>query len=164
MLNSGMATGELEQRFHRLEQSWRIAHIHPMSIFDHRPPTALEMEEMARASIAMLPLQFREELAEVVVRVEEFATREQLDSVDIASRWNLTGLYEGRPVGERSQWQSGDLPAMIYLFRQPLVREWRETGVEMRDLVHHVVVHEAGHHFGFSDDDMHAIEEEADLE
>jgi len=131
-----------------------------MSSFDRRPPTADEMEEMARQSVRALPPQFREQMIDVVVRVEEFATREQLDSVDIASKWNLTGLYDGRPVGEQSQWQSGDLPPMIFLFRQPLVREWRETGVDMGDLVHHVVVHEAGHHFGFSDDDMHALEDE----
>lgn len=130
--------------------------------FDRRPPTAEEMEEMALRSVRSLPPQFREQMTDVVVRVEEFATREQLDSVDIASRWDLTGLYDGRPVGEKSQWQTGDLPPMIFLFRQPLVREWRETGVEIEDLVHHVVVHEAGHHFGFSDDDMHALEDEAD--
>ncbi len=130
--------------------------------FDRRPPTAEEMEEMALRSVRSLPPQFREQMTDVVVRVEEFATREQLDSVDIVSRWDLTGLYDGRPVGEKSQWQTGDLPPMIFLFRQPLVREWRETGVEIEDLVHHVVVHEAGHHFGFSDDDMHALEDEAD--
>lgn len=130
--------------------------------FDRRPPTAEEMEEMALRSVRSLPPQFREQMTDVVVRVEEFATREQLDSVDIVSRWDLTGLYDGRPVGEKSQWQTGDLPPMIFLFRQPLVREWRETGVDFEDLVHHVVVHEAGHHFGFSDDDMHALEDEAD--
>ena len=130
--------------------------------FDRRPSTAEEMEEMALRSVRSLPPQFREQMTDVVVRVEEFATREQLDSVDIVSRWDLTGLYDGRPVGEKSQWQTGDLPPMIFLFRQPLVREWRETGVDFEDLVHHVVVHEAGHHFGFSDDDMHALEDEAD--
>ncbi len=112
-------------------------------------------------TVRSLPAQFREQMLDVVVRVEEFATREQLDSVDLVSKWELTGLYDGRPVGEQSQWQSGDLPPMIFLFRQPLVREWRETGVDMNELIHHVVVHEAGHHFGFSDDDMHALEDEA---
>ncbi|QYU70958.1 metallopeptidase family protein [Leptolyngbya sp. 15MV] len=131
-----------------------------MRPFDRRPPTADEMEAVALESVRNLPAQFREQMADVVVRVEEFATREQLDSVDIASKWQLTGLYDGRPIAEQSQWQSGDLPPMIFLFRQPLVREWRETGVDMDELIHHVVVHEAGHHFGFSDDDMHALEDE----
>ena len=119
---------------------------------------------MAQAVIDSLPEEFREPLRQVVVRIEEFATREQLDSVDICSKWNLTGLYEGRPLGEQSSWDSGDLPPVISLFRQPLVREWRETGVDFSDLVRHVVIHEAGHHFGFSDDEMHWLEESVDDE
>lgn len=106
-----------------------------------------------------MPDHFRGQLGDVVVRVEEFATREQLDAVEIASRWDLTGLYEGRPIDEQSQWDSGDLPPMITLFRQPLIREWRETGVAFEDLIHHVTIHEAGHHFGLSDDDMHWLED-----
>lgn len=126
------------------------------------PPTAADMEQMAASSIRSLPEHFRHELADVVIKIEEFATREQLDSVDIASRWDLTGLYEGRPIDEQSQWDSGDLPPVISLFRQPLIREWRETGVDFGALIHHVTIHEAGHHFGLSDDDMHALEDAAD--
>lgn len=119
---------------------------------------------MAQAVIDSLPEEFREPLRQVIVRIEEFATREQLDSVDIRSKWNLTGLYEGRPLGEQSSWDSGELPPVISLFRQPLVREGRETGVDFGDLVRHVVVHEAGHHFGFSDEEMHWLEDSVDDE
>jgi len=126
------------------------------------PPTAEDMERMAQAVIEALPEDFREPLRSVVVRIEEFATREQLDSVDIRGKWNLTGLYEGRPLDEQSSWDSGDLPPVISLFRQPLVREWRETGVDFEDLVRHVVIHEAGHHFGFSDDEMHWLEDQVE--
>lgn len=126
------------------------------------PPEAADMERLALTAIAGMPEHFRNLLGDVVVRVEEFATREQLDSVGIASRWDLTGLYEGRPIDMQSQWDSGDLPPVITLFRQPLVREWRETGVSFEDLIHHVTVHEAGHHFGLSDDDMHALEDSVD--
>lgn len=117
------------------------------------------MEQLARAAISAMPGQFRSRLGDVVIKVEEFATREQLDSVGIASRWDLTGLYEGRPIDEQSQWDSGDLPPVITLFRQPLVREWRETGVDLAALIHHVTIHEAGHHFGLSDEAMHALED-----
>lgn len=117
------------------------------------------MEQLARAAISAMPEQFRSRLGDVVIKVEEFATREQLDSVGIASRWDLTGLYEGRPIDEQSQWDSGDLPPVITLFRQPLVREWRETGVDLAALIHHVTIHEAGHHFGLSDEAMHALED-----
>lgn len=129
---------------------------------DGAPPAAAEFERVARAAIANMPAQFRPALADVVIRVEEFATREQLASVDIASKWDLTGLYEGRPIDEWSQWDSGDLPPVISLFRQPLIREMRETGVRFEELVHHVTIHEAGHHFGLSDDDMAELEEAAE--
>lgn len=120
------------------------------------------MEEIARETIAGLAPHLREQLEGVVLQVHEFATEEQLRSVEIASRWHLTGLYEGRPIDEQSSWDSGDLPPVISLFRQPLLREWRETGVDFSALIRHVVIHEAGHHFGFSDDDMHALEDSAD--
>jgi len=135
-----------------------------MDAFRQPPPTAEDMERMAQAVLDALPDEFREPLTKVALRIEEFATREQLDSVDIASRWDLTGLYEGRPLDQQSIWDPGDLPPVISLFRQPLVREWRETGVDFGDLVRHVVIHEAGHHFGFSDEEMHWLEESVDDE
>lgn len=117
---------------------------------------------MAEAVVASLPSRFREQLGEIVLRVEDFATPEQLAAVDLSSRWELTGLYEGEALPDRSIWSSGRMPARIWLFREPLIAEWRETGVRMDDLVRHVVIHEAGHHFGFSDDDMHWLEDEAE--
>lgn len=121
-------------------------------------PTRADFEIAAQAVIARIPARLREELAEVKVRIEEFATAEQLESVEIETRWELTGLYEGTPLPERSLWDEPSLPPVITLFRQPLLREMEETGVGFEELVRHVVIHEAGHHFGFSDDDMHALE------
>lgn len=129
---------------------------------EHPGPPASEFERLARLALAAMPAHLRGELEGVVLRIEEFASREQLASVGIDSRWELTGLYEGRPLTERTIWESGEMPPLISLFRQPLMAEMHETGVELAELVHHVVVHEAGHHFGFSDDDMHAIEDGAD--
>ncbi|WP_234030090.1 metallopeptidase family protein [Erythrobacter mangrovi] len=120
------------------------------------------MQLMAEEVLSGLPEEFRSALGEVVLRVEDFATQEQLESVGLDDRWELTGLYEGEALPDRSIWESGRLPARIWLFREPLIAEWRATGVVMAHLVRHVVVHEAGHHFGFSDDDMHWLEDEAD--
>ncbi|WP_328598373.1 metallopeptidase family protein [Pontixanthobacter gangjinensis] len=114
------------------------------------------------AALASIPEFLRERLANVVLKVEEFATPEQLQSVNIATRWGLSGLYEGRPLSKESVWESGDLPPVISLFRQPLLREWIDTGVGLKELIRHVVIHEAGHHFGFSDDDMHQLERMAE--
>jgi len=126
----------------------------------HEPAIA-DFEAAARSVLAGLPRAFRVPLADVVLRVEEFATPEQLNAVDLADRWELTGLYEGVALPDRSQWDHEVMPPVITLFRQPLLAEMRETGVGFAALVRHVVIHEAGHHFGLSDDDMHALEDSA---
>lgn len=126
-----------------------------------REPDSAEFAAAARAVLASLPRALRVPLAEVVIRVEEFATPEQLAAVGLQDRWELTGLYEGVALTERSQWDAESLPPVITLFRQPLLAEMRETGVSFAALVRHVVIHEAGHHFGFSDDDMAALEDAA---
>ncbi|QIQ86275.1 metallopeptidase family protein [Erythrobacter sp.] len=124
-------------------------------------PSPLDFERAARRVIARLPPEFREPLAEVVLRIEEFADDEQLASVGMGDRWDLSGLYEGVPLPDQSVWDTPRMPPVISLFRQPLLREMEETGVGFDELVRHVVIHEAGHHFGFSDEDMHALEDAA---
>lgn len=131
--------------------------------FPNTYPGTEDMEAMARAALAALPQRFRAHLGDVVVRIEEFASREQLASVGLEDRWDLSGLYEGRPLSERSVWDSGDMPVIVTLFRQPLVQEWRTTGVRLDELVAHVVVHEIGHHFGFTDETMHRLEDGEDF-
>jgi predicted Zn-dependent protease with MMP-like domain len=124
-------------------------------------PDAAAIEALAEAAIARLPDQFRRHLASVVLRIEEFADEAVLDEMGIEDPFELSGLYSGRPVSEESAWVSGELPPMIHLYRRPLLDEWVETGVALEDLITHVIVHEIGHHFGFSDADMHAIEDQA---
>jgi predicted Zn-dependent protease with MMP-like domain len=125
-------------------------------------PDAATIERLAEAAIAALPEHFRRHLDGVVLRVDEFADDEVLAGFGIEDPFELSGLYTGRPVGEQSSMLSGELPAMIHLYRRPLLDEWAETGVSLEELVTHVIVHEAGHHFGFSDEDMHALEDAAD--
>jgi len=125
-------------------------------------PDAAAIERLAEAAIARMPELFRRHLDGVVLRVDDFAEEDVLRELGIEDPFDLTGLYTGRPVGEQSSMLSGELPAMIHLYRRPLLDEWAETGVALEDLITHVIVHEAGHHFGFSDADMHAIEEAAE--
>ena len=122
-------------------------------------PSPAEFEAAMRDTIARMPPELREKLSGVVLEVPEFATAEQLASVEIEDPYELTGLYEGTPLTEQSVWEPSRMPPVISLFRQPLLREMEETGVGFLELVRHVVIHEAGHHFGFSDDDMHALED-----
>ena len=125
-------------------------------------PVAGEIERLAEQAIAALPTPFRHHLDGVVLRIDDFADDETLRAMGIEDPFDLTGLYTGRPIGEQSSMLSGELPAMIHLDRRPLLDEWVDTGVSLEDLITHVIVHEVGHHFGFSDDDMHAIEDAAD--
>ncbi|MDB5691240.1 MAG: neutral zinc metallopeptidase [Alphaproteobacteria bacterium] len=124
-------------------------------------PDAAEIERLAEAAIARMPEEFRRHLEGVVLRIDDFAEDEVLDQLGIEDPFDLSGLYSGRPIGEQSSMLSGELPAMIHLYRRPLLDEWAETGISLEELVTHVIVHEIGHHFGFSDADMHAIEDRA---
>ena len=124
-------------------------------------PGASVIEALARAAFSRIPEPFAAHLGDIVVRVEEFADAETLASLGLDNAWNLSGLYHGRPLDEQSVWAAGDLPPVITLYRQPLLGEWRETGVSLEALVNNVVVHEVGHHFGLSDKDMHELEREA---
>jgi predicted Zn-dependent protease with MMP-like domain len=122
-------------------------------------PDAAAIERLAEAAIARLPGRFRRHLANVVLRIDDFADDDVLKALDIDDPYDLSGLYSGRSMREGTSWASGELPPMIHLYRLPLLDEWVETGVGLEDLIAHVIVHEVGHHFGFSDADMHAIEE-----
>ncbi len=125
-------------------------------------PDAGEIEALARAAMARLPGQFRERLGEVLLRVEEFADEETLAALGIDDPFELTGLYEGVPLGEKSITESGAMPDCIRLFRAPILDEWIARGDEtLEHLVAHVLIHEVGHHFGLSDAAMAALEESA---
>ena len=125
-------------------------------------PDAAAIERLAEQAIARLPEQFRRRLTHVVLRIEEFADDSVLDQLGIEDPFELSGLYSGRPVSEESNWASGELPPLIHLYRRPLLDEWVETGVALEALITHVIVHEVGHHFGFSDAEMHALEDAAE--
>ncbi|WP_443019438.1 metallopeptidase family protein [Sphingomonas adhaesiva] len=121
-------------------------------------PDADAFEAVARATIARLPDAFRAHLGDVVLLVEEEADAATLADLGLEHPLELTGLYHGRPIGEKSAFDSGAMPDRIHLYRQAILAEWCETGVRLDDLIAHVTVHEIGHHFGLSDDDMHALE------
>lgn len=124
-------------------------------------PDAALIERLAREALARIPEPFQSYLADVVLIVEEFADDETLDALGIEDPFDLSGLYHGRPVGDKSAFDSGALPDRIHLYRRAILDEWSATGVKLSDLVAHIVVHEVGHHFGLSDDDMHALEDAA---
>ena len=120
-----------------------------------------EMEASAKRSLAALPAQFRQHLSDVVVRVQDVADADMLESVGLTHPMQLSGLYSGRPIDTKSIWDiPGATPDRIYLFRQPILAEARNRDIPLKRMIHHVMIHEIGHHFGLSDDDMHALEDE----
>ena len=132
-----------------------------MSSAAHLAPTLEEIETLAPAAIGRLPDIFRSHLDGVVLRVEEFPDSEVIAEMGLESPFDILGLYSGRPVGDKSIDLSGSLPDMIHLYRRPILDEWAESWESLEALVTHVLVHEVGHHFGLSDEAMHAIEAQA---
>ena len=126
-------------------------------------PSLAEIEALALAALARLPERFAAHLGGVAVLVEDFADPETLAALGIADPFELTGIYEGVPLGEKHSAPTGTMPDRIRLFRSPILDEWIARGDEsLEHLVAHVVIHEVGHHFGLSDADIDALEDAAD--
>lgn len=123
------------------------------------PPSADEIEAIARRTLESLSKPFAQSLGEVVLLIEDFADDETLRSIGIDDPFELSGIYEGVPLTERSVEQSGTLPERVRLFRRPILDEWAGGDDTLEHLVAHVLIHEIGHHFGLSDEDMHALED-----
>jgi predicted Zn-dependent protease with MMP-like domain len=127
-----------------------------------RTPTDADIEGIARRTLDGLPSPFAESLGDIVLLVEPVADIETARSVGLSHPMQLSGLYQGISLNHQSVSQSGTLPERITLYSRPILAEWRSTRVSLEQLVAHIVIHEVGHHFGFSDDDMHALEDDAE--
>ena len=121
-------------------------------------PTLADIEALAAAAWERLPQEFRAKAADVLIRVEDFATDEVLDSLGIDSPFDLLGLYQGVSLNQKSVMDLPRQPDMVFLYRRAILEEWAEGEDTLGRLVAHILVHEIGHHFGFSDDDMERIE------
>lgn len=121
-------------------------------------PTIADFEALAAESYARLPAEFREKSTDLLIRVEDFATDDVLEQLGIGNAYELLGLYHGVSLNNKSVMDLPRQPDMVFLYRRPMLEEWAESGEALGDLITHVLVHEIGHHFGFSDDDMERIE------
>ena len=134
-----------------------------MEAMTHRfeaPPDLAEIEALTHAAMQALPDAFRSEAEKVVLRVEDFASEAMLRELEIDDPFSLTGLYEGVPLTERSVSDQALHPDTIWLFRRPILDEWiARADVPLTALVAHVYVHELAHHFGWSDEDIAAIDQ-----
>ncbi|MBW7922267.1 MAG: metallopeptidase family protein [Rubellimicrobium sp.] len=126
---------------------------------DEIAPSLDEIEELARETVENLPPAFRDAARAVAIRVADFADDDTLEEME-TDPFDLTGLYEGIPLTEKSNWDQPQGPDIVWLFRRPILDEWAERGnVTIADLVTHVTIHEFAHHFGWSDDDIAAIDQ-----
>ena len=130
----------------------------PAELHGGRMPSDAEIDEIARRTLERLPSPFAESLRDIVLQVVPVADADTAGRVGLSHPMQLSGLYEGVSLNRQSVSQSGMLPERITLYSRPILAEWRSTGVSLEQLVSHVVIHEIGHHFGFSDEDMHALE------
>lgn len=124
-----------------------------------KAPSLDEIERLAREAYAELPEKFRALCGDVLFLVHEFPDDEVMRDLDLESEFDLLGLFQGSTLADRIGNRDRPEPTMIFLYRRPMLDYWAEYRISLDALVRHVIVHEIGHHFGLSDDDMEAIEE-----
>lgn len=133
----------------------------PLAWRPRKAPSLAEFEVLASEVYARLPDKFRALCEGVVIRVDDFPSDEVLDEMRLESEFDLLGLFQGVGLPFRSDSAPVQMPNMIWLYRRPILDYWAEHEETLGAIVAHVLVHEIGHHFGLSDDDMAAIEEAA---
>jgi len=126
-----------------------------------KAPSLAEMEAVAHDMFARLPTQFRGLCEGLIIRVDDFPTDEVLEEMAAESEFDLLGLFQGTGLPYLSNDDIARLPNMIWLYRRPILDYWAEHEETLGHIVRHVLIHEIGHHFGLSDDDMEAIEADA---
>lgn len=122
-------------------------------------PAIEEIAELAETALSEIPTAFRQHLGTVEIRVEEFPDAETEREMALESPFDLMGLYRGVSLAEKSLHDPAPVADQVFLYRRPLLDYWCESGEDLAHLVRHVLIHEIGHHFGLSDDDMDRIEE-----
>lgn len=123
-----------------------------------KAPSLAEIEDLARAAFAALPEEFRALARDVRIVVDDFPDDETLTEMDCESEFDLLGLFRGIGLAQAGETVTGQMPNTVWLYRRPLLDYWAEHDETLGTIVTHVLVHEIGHHFGFSDEDMEAIE------
>jgi predicted Zn-dependent protease with MMP-like domain len=131
----------------------------PAERLARRRPSEDDIDAIARHTLQRLPSPFAESLGDIVLRVVPVADSEMARQLGLDHPMQLSGLYEGVSLNHRSVEQSGTLPERVTLYSRPILAEWRSTRFSLEQIVAHIVIHEVGHHFGFSDEDMHALED-----
>ena len=126
---------------------------------EHLPPSLADLEELARRALDTIPHRLKQYLGPVVIRVEEFPDEETEEAMGLESPFDILGLYRGVALPDKSISDPRPDLDIVFLYRRPILDYWCESGEDLMRVVRHVLIHEIGHHFGFSDEDMARIEE-----
>ena len=125
---------------------------------DRLPPSLADLEELAQRALDTIPRRLKQHLGPVVIRVEEFPDEETEETMGLDSPFDILGLYRGVALPHKSISDPRPDLDLVFLYRRPILDYWCETGEDLASVVRHVLIHEIGHHFGFSDEDMARIE------
>lgn len=125
------------------------------------PPSLDDMAAWAETAFDLIPEELRRHTGGIVFRIEEFPSDEICRDMKLESPFDLLGLYQGVSLREKSVADPGGIPDMVFLYRRPILDYWCESGEDLVHVLRHVLIHEIGHHFGLSDDDMEALERQA---
>jgi predicted Zn-dependent protease with MMP-like domain len=126
---------------------------------EHLPPSLADLEELARRALDTIPRRLKQHLGPVVIRVEEFPDEETEEAMGLEGPFDILGLYRGVALPDKSITDPRPDLDIVFLYRRPILDYWCESGEDLMRVVRHVLIHEIGHHFGFSDEDMARIEE-----
>jgi predicted Zn-dependent protease with MMP-like domain len=122
-------------------------------------PDLAQIEQIAHEAVVALPEPYRAAATQIILRIEDFAPEDVLEAMDLHDPFELTGLYDGIPLTEKSVMDQQTQPDVIWLFRRPILDEWADRGnVSLQEMVTHVMVHELAHHFGWTDEDIAQID------
>jgi predicted Zn-dependent protease with MMP-like domain len=126
---------------------------------EHLPPSLADLEELAQRALDTIPGRLKQHLGPVVIRVEEFPNEEIEEEMGLESPFDILGLYHGVALPDKSVSDPRPGLDIVFLYRRPILDYWCESSEDLTRVVRHVLIHEIGHHFGFSDEDMARIEE-----
>jgi predicted Zn-dependent protease with MMP-like domain len=129
---------------------------------DRQAPSISVFESLAIQAYSHLPEEFRALSNDLIIEVVDFPTDDVFEDMALETPFDLLGLFEGSGISERYNFETGDMPNRITLYRRPILDYWSENEETLGDIITHVLIHEIGHHFGLSDEDMERIEENAD--
>jgi predicted Zn-dependent protease with MMP-like domain len=130
------------------------------TLYELTAPTLDDIETLARDTFDRLPNEFRKRCGDIVFRVEDFPDNDVMEEMELETPYDILGLFQGLGLTEQSGGDVAREPSMVFLYRRPILDEWSDSEITLGDIVTHVLIHEIGHHFGFSDEDMERIEAE----